>query len=228
MARSARRVALVCDDLSHGFGQRIAGHAFYELGETHRLLGNPEAEDAYRRAGECGAPVQPGLAMLRLAQDDVDTAVVGIRRALAETQGRLERLGLLSACVTIMLAAGNVDAARAAVDEMELLAEVYDTAAVKTEVAAASGAVALAEGEPATALPRLRSAARWWREIGAPRLSPHCPSSSRSHVEPWGTKRPPISNSSRRRPPSPGSAPALICVGWRPCCTRPSPAARTA
>lgn len=161
-------VAMVCDDLTRGFGQRIAGHAFYELGETHRLLGSPEAEDAYRRAAECGAAIQPGLAMLRLAQDDVDAAVVGIRRALTETQGKLERLGLLSACVTIMLAAGNVDAARAAVDEMELIAEVYDTPAVQVEVDAAKGAVALDEGDVATALPLLRSAARWWREIEAP------------------------------------------------------------
>jgi tetratricopeptide (TPR) repeat protein len=32
-------LAVVCDDLSRRFGQRIAGHAFYELGEMHRLLG---------------------------------------------------------------------------------------------------------------------------------------------------------------------------------------------
>ena len=37
---------------------------------------------------------QPGLALLRLAQDDIDTAAAGIRRALTETQGKLERLGL--------------------------------------------------------------------------------------------------------------------------------------
>ena len=112
-------VAAVCEDLSDGFGQRIAGHAFYELGETHRLLGNPEAEEAYRRAGECGAQTQPGLAMLRLAQDDVDAAVARHpTSAYARHKERLERLGLLSASVTVMLAAGNVDAARAAVREM--------------------------------------------------------------------------------------------------------------
>jgi ATP/maltotriose-dependent transcriptional regulator MalT len=106
--------------------------------------------------------------LLRLAQDDIDTAAAGIRRALAETKGKLECLGLLSACVTIMLAAGDVDAARAPVGEMELIADVYDTTAVQTEVAAASGAVALAEGDAATALPLLRNATRWWRQIEAP------------------------------------------------------------
>jgi ATP/maltotriose-dependent transcriptional regulator MalT len=161
-------VTVVCDDLSRGFGQHIARHAFYELAETHRLLGSAEAEEAYRRAAKCGTPTQPGLAMLKLAQDDVDAAVVGIRRALTETQEQLERLGLLSACVTIMLAAGDVDAAQAAVDEMESIAQVYDSAAVQVEVHAARGALALEAGDVATALPLLRSAARWWREIDAP------------------------------------------------------------
>jgi DNA-binding CsgD family transcriptional regulator len=161
-------VAVVCDDLSGGYGQLVAGHAFYELAEMYRLLGNPEAENAYRRASEYGAPTQPGLALLRLAQDDIETALVGIRRALTETTGPLERLELLTAGVTVMVAAGDFDAARAAVDELALIAQVYDTAAVRTEVAAARGAVALAEGDAATALPLLRSAAQWWREIEAP------------------------------------------------------------
>jgi DNA-binding CsgD family transcriptional regulator/tetratricopeptide (TPR) repeat protein len=165
---AVNEVAVVCDDLSGGYGQLVAGHAFYQLGEMHRLLGNSEAEEAYRRAGECGAPTQPGLALLRLAQDDIETAVVGIRRALAETKGRLERLDLLAACVTITLAAGDIDAAQSAVTEMALIAEVYDTGAVQAELAGARGAVALAEGEAATALPLLRSAAQWWREMEAP------------------------------------------------------------
>lgn len=165
---AVNEVALVCDDLSGGYGQLVAGHAFYQLGEMHRLVGNPEAEKAYRRAGECGAPTQPGLALLRLAQDDIDIALVGIRRALAETKGRLERLDLLAACVTITLAADDLDAAQSAVTEMALIAEVYDTAAVQAELAGARGAVALAEGDAATALPLLRSAAQWWREMEAP------------------------------------------------------------
>jgi DNA-binding CsgD family transcriptional regulator len=161
-------VALVCRDLSGGYGRLIAGHAFYQLGEMHRLLGNPEAQEDYRRAGELGAPTQPGLALLRLAQDDIDRAVLGIRRALTETQGQLERLELLAACVTITLAAGDVDQAKAATAELAGIAEVYDTAGVQAEIAAARGAVALAEGDAATALPLLRSAAQSWRQIEAP------------------------------------------------------------
>jgi DNA-binding NarL/FixJ family response regulator len=161
-------VALVCRDLSGGFGQLVAGHAFYQLGELHRLLGDSEAQEDYRRAGELGASTQPGLALLRLVQDDIDRAVLGIRRALTETEGRLERIELLAGCVTIMLAAGDVDQAKAATAELAGIAEVYDSAGVQAEVAAARGAVALAEDDAATALRLLRSAARSWRQIGAP------------------------------------------------------------
>ena len=162
-------VAFVCDDLSGNYGQLVAGHAHYQLAEIHRLLGHhSEAEASYRRAAELGGQTQPGLSLLRLAQGEVDKAVLGIRRALAETPGQLERLDLLSAAVTIMLAAGDIDAARQATAELGGIAAIYPTPGVQAELAAARGAVALNEGDSATALPLLRSAARCWREIDAP------------------------------------------------------------
>ena len=100
-------VAFVCDDLSGNYGQLVAGHAHYQLAEIHRLLGHPEAEASYRQAAELGGQTQPGLSLLRLTQGEVDKALLGIRRALAETPGQLERLDLLPAAVTVMLAAGD-------------------------------------------------------------------------------------------------------------------------
>jgi hypothetical protein len=146
-------VAFVCDDLSGNYGQLIAGHAQYQLAEIHRLLGNPEAEAGYRRAAELGGQTQPGLSLLRLSQGEVDKALLGIRRALAETPGQLERLDLLTAAVTIMLAAGDIDAARQATTELAGIAGVYTTPGVQAELAAARGAVALGDRVPATALP---------------------------------------------------------------------------
>ena len=166
--RRLDEVAFVCDDLSGNYGQLVAGHAHYQLAEIHRLLGNPEADASYRRAAELGAPTQPGLSLLRLAQGEMDKALLGIRRALAETSGQLERLDLLTAAVTIMLAAGDIDAARQATAELAGIAAVYTTPGVQADFAAARGAVALSDGDPATALPLLRSAARFWREIDAP------------------------------------------------------------
>jgi DNA-binding CsgD family transcriptional regulator len=161
-------VAFVCDDLSGDYGQLVAGHAHYRLAEIHRLLGNHEAEAGYRRAAELGGPTQPGLSLLRLTQGEVDKAVLGIRRALAETPAQLDRLDLLTAAVTIMLAAGDIDSARQATAELAGIAAVYPTAGVQAELAAARGAVALSEGDPAAALPLLRSASRGWREIDVP------------------------------------------------------------
>jgi DNA-binding CsgD family transcriptional regulator/tetratricopeptide (TPR) repeat protein len=161
-------VAFVCDDLSGNYGQLVAGHAHYQLAEIHRLLGNPEAEASYRKAAELGGQTQPGLSLLRLTQGEVDKALLGIRRALAETPGQLERLDLLPAAVTIMLAAGDIDAARQATVELADIATVYTTPGVQAELAAARGAVALNDDDPAIALPLLRSAARSWREIDAP------------------------------------------------------------
>jgi DNA-binding CsgD family transcriptional regulator len=163
-----QEVAFVCDDLSGNYGQLVAGHAHHQLAEIHRLLGRPEAERSYRRAAELGGPTQPGLSLLRLAQGEVDKAVLGIRRALAETPAQLERLDLLTAAVKIMLAAGDIDAARQATTELAGIAAVYATPGVQAELAAARGAVALSDGDPAIALPLLRSAARSWREIDAP------------------------------------------------------------
>jgi DNA-binding CsgD family transcriptional regulator len=161
-------VAFVCADLSGNYGQLVAGHAHYQLAEMYRLLGNRKAEVSYRHAAELGGPTQPGLSLLRLAQGEVDKAVLGIRRALVETPAQLDRLDLLTAAVTIMLAAGDIDAARQATAELAGIATVYTSAGVQAELAAARGAVALSEGDPAAALPLLRSAARCWREIDVP------------------------------------------------------------
>ena len=120
-------VAFVCDDLSGNYGQLVAGHAHYQLAEIHRLLGHPEAEASYRQAAELGGPTQPGLSLLRLIQGEFDKALLGIRRGLAETPGQLERLDLLAAAVTIMLAAGDIDAARQATAELAGIAAVYST-----------------------------------------------------------------------------------------------------
>lgn len=158
----------VCGELREGFGQRIAGHAYYELGELHRMLGDPEAEHDYRRARDRGAQDQPGLALLRLSQGETATAVAGIRRALVEATDPLARLGLLPAYVQILLSAGDLQAAGSAAEEIASIATTYDTPVVRAELAQARGAVALAEGDVYSALALLRNAAHTWRELETP------------------------------------------------------------
>lgn len=157
-----------CERLSRP-PQRAVGHAFYQEAELHRLRGDfASAEEAYRRATQVGRTPQPGLALLRLAQGNVDAAVVSIRGELAEARDDLGRLGLLPAVVEITLAAGDLDTARACADELARSAQVLATPLLRATSAQAMGAVLLAEGDARGALAALRDARALWGEIGAP------------------------------------------------------------
>ncbi|MDX6554153.1 MAG: hypothetical protein QOD86_348 [Miltoncostaeaceae bacterium] len=148
---------------------RAAGEAHYRQGELLRLRGETAAaEVAYRAAGLLGREPQPGLALLRLAQGDGAAAAAAIRRALVETGERLARAALLPACVEVMLAVGAREEAAAAGRELEAIAAAQGCDALEAMGAQARGAVALAEGDPARALPALRRAWRTWDDLEAP------------------------------------------------------------
>ena len=150
-------------------GQPAVGAAFYQQAELCRLRGDfAEAEEAYRQANRRGRQPQPGLARLRLAQGQVDTAEAAIRRAVNEAQDRLIRSGLLPAYVDIVLAAGDAPAARAAADELAEIAAELDMPLLRAVAAYADGAVFLAEGDARAALTGLRHAWTVWQELEAP------------------------------------------------------------
>ena len=109
---AARRAA-------QGNHRSALAEAAYVQGEVHRLRGElGQAEAAYREASRHGREPHPGLALMRLAQGDVEAAVAAIRRVLGETAAPADRLRLLPACTEIMLAAGDIAAARRACDEL--------------------------------------------------------------------------------------------------------------
>lgn len=148
---------------------RSIGAAFYQLGELHRLRGeSARAEAAYRRASEAGRDPQPGLAQLRLAQGQIDVARTAISRAIEETRHGAVRTRMLPAAVDIFLAAGDVPAARATVDELAGVAAGLDSPFLRAVAAQAAGAVLLAEGDARGALAALRSATATWRDLEAP------------------------------------------------------------
>jgi DNA-binding CsgD family transcriptional regulator len=168
-ADAVREARLACEQLTQGFAEAMAGPAFYQLGEIHRLRGEfASAEEAFRAASRYGWETQPGLALLWLAQRKVDASVAAIRRRLAETTDRLVRSRLLPAYVEIMLATDDVAAARQGTRELAEIVEAYDTAALHARSAHARGAVHLADASPESALPALRHAWRLWRELDAP------------------------------------------------------------
>jgi DNA-binding CsgD family transcriptional regulator len=162
-ARRARQRFIEAENLGR------VGLACYREGELQRLLGDfKAAEHAYREASRHGWDPQPGLAQLRLAQGRVDAAVASIQRVLAESAEPLKRAGLLPACVELMLAAGDVEAAIAACLELEELADRFESAMLGAMVAHTRGAVHLAQGDPRAALGRLRHAVEAWQELEAP------------------------------------------------------------
>ena len=145
------------------------GQALYQQGELHRLLGDSEsAEAAYKEASQFGREPQPGLALLRLAQRDVDSAKAAIRRALDETTVPLNRAALLPAFAEIMLAAGDGDEARRASGELEEIAAGSGRPMLEAIAAHVRGVVELGDGAAQAALPPLRRAAELWRELDAP------------------------------------------------------------
>jgi len=158
-----------CERLTDPPAQPEAGAAYYQLAELHRLRGEfAKADEAYRLASQAGRNPQPGLALLRLGQGQLDAAAASIRLALQETQGRRTRVLLLSAGVQIMLAGHDTAGARAACDELIRVAEGLDVPFPRAVSLQAHGAVALAEGQPFPALECLRAASATWQELDAP------------------------------------------------------------
>jgi DNA-binding NarL/FixJ family response regulator len=146
-----------------------AGQALYQQGELHRLQGDLDAaESAYRDASGYGREPQPGLALLRLAQGDVDAAAGMSRRAVGEAVNPLERAVVLPAHVEIMLAVDDLEEARRAAEELAEIAASGKRAMLEAIAARAQGAVELAEGDPKAALKALRHACRVWQELDAP------------------------------------------------------------
>lgn len=156
-----------CDWLSEP-ARPTAGLAFYQHGELLRLRGDlVAAEDAYRVASRHGHEPQPGLALLRLAQDRIDDAMATIRRVLDEAAGAGSTRHL-SAAVEIRLAAGDLEGAREAASALAAAAARADKPVLWATSAAASGAVAVHAGTHGEGLEHLRRAQRLWTELDAP------------------------------------------------------------
>lgn len=154
-----------------------AGMARYQRAELHRLRGeHPLAETSYGEAIALGHDPHPGLALLWLAQGRAEAAAAAMRCAvegssagvLGELRSPRPRALLLDAQVEIMLATGDVEAARAASEELEAAADVAGTGAVRAMAARARGAVALDEGRHAAALQALTDARARWTQLSAP------------------------------------------------------------
>ena len=172
---SAEQEALNASGALAGYDLLTRSAAHYEIGEIRRRRGDfAAAEEAYRTARELGREPQPGLALLRLAQGRLADAQSGLRRALAdETLGPLDRARLLPAQVEVSLAAGDVEAARAAAAELLETADRYlvngrRTPLLEGNLQLVTGHIELAEERWEEAERCLRKALATWTAVGAP------------------------------------------------------------
>jgi DNA-binding CsgD family transcriptional regulator len=158
-----------CGLLTSGGGRPMAGAAFYRVGEIHRLRGEfAKAEAAYATANQRRRKPYPGLALLRLAQGEIDAAAGSIRGAIVETRAPAARARILVAGVEILLAAKDLETARAATGELTDLARRIDASLLHAASAHATGALLLAEGDTAGASTSLRQASELWRDLQMP------------------------------------------------------------
>jgi ATP/maltotriose-dependent transcriptional regulator MalT len=168
-AAAAQDANHACDVLTSHRGRPAAGAAFYRVGEIHRLRGEfSEAEAAYHQASEWGRKPHPGLSLLRLAQGQVDAAAASIRNVLPDTRQRAARAVMLAAAVEIMLAARDLETARAAAAELSEIASGAGVPFLSAASAHASGAVLLATGDIPAAAMSLRRAWEGWRDLEMP------------------------------------------------------------
>ncbi len=143
---------------------------FYAIGDIRRLKGDfAGAEASLREAHARGRSPQPALALVRLAEGKIKAAAVAINAAVAEeTWDRWAKARLLPAQVEIATAAGDVEGARSAVDELTGIVVGYPSPALEAGRRVALGRVLLAEGDAQAAAHELRAAIKGWREVGAP------------------------------------------------------------
>jgi DNA-binding NarL/FixJ family response regulator len=169
LARAELEAVQACSELL-GLHVPNAAAAFSEVGDIRRRLGDLEgAEEAFHKAEElCGQP-SAGLALLRLAQERFDAATAIITRALnQEPWNQLARARLLPARAQIAVAASDLDAATAAVTELEAIADDHESAVFDAAALSARGRLQLALQEDEAACATLRTAVSLWQELDVP------------------------------------------------------------
>lgn len=167
-----------CEEL-RPYMRREYGWPLTELGTIRLQRGDLEgAEHALVEAYRAGWDPQPGLALLRLAQGDVEAAVTTLRDALDHPRNvpskerppctDLQRAPLLVAQVEIALEAGLIDDARAAVDDLDRIGRTYQSRPLRAAAALARGRIGVATGDAEAARGDLKDAVETFHDLGMP------------------------------------------------------------
>lgn len=158
-----------CELLSTPPGEPAAGEANYQLAEIFRLKGDfQQAELRYMEAHRWGRKPQPGLALLRLMQNEEDKALENIKTSLDEAKTPLQRIKILPAYIAIMLAHEKIKETHLAVDELKVAADKYDAIYLQAITAYCQGSLLLKENDPNGACKFLQKSLNLYNQLVAP------------------------------------------------------------
>ena len=148
----------------------VISEGFSQIGMIRLRMGDlAGAEDAFTHAHEIFKASQPGLALLSLARGKPDAAIASIKSALAdESWDRLSRARLLPALAEIAQATGDLDSARTAKEELEVIAKDFGSLALSAAASTAAATFHLMGEAFPEAIQAARQARRLWQEVGAP------------------------------------------------------------
>lgn len=177
-AEAEKEALLACEEL-RPYLRREFGWPLTELGRIRLRRGDVDgAESAFVAAHEAGWDPQPGLALVHLAQGEIELAAESIRDALdrpgnvpskeVPPNTELRRAPLLEAQVEIEVAAGNFETARAAAEQLSRIAQRFDSKAIAAGAMVAQARIRLAEDDGAGARRDFETAAHRWNEVRAP------------------------------------------------------------
>jgi ATP/maltotriose-dependent transcriptional regulator MalT len=167
--RAEAEASVACTELAE-MNLEVVAEAHYQRAELLRLKDDlPAADREYRRAEELGRNPQPGLALLHLAQGQVDQAAADLRAALAEVPAATApRARLLVTQAEIALAEGDLATAIQADRELAEIADRFPTPGFTAWSHHTSGTIALAQDHVQEALDRLQAALQAYGELEAP------------------------------------------------------------
>lgn len=165
---AVREIQRACQILSKPPADNAAGEAFYRQGELYRLKGKfSKAIEMYRQASKNGKKPQPGLALLRLDQDQLDVAKTAICQVEKEKKGPTARSAILPAYIDIMLAADDLPSAKNAAEELSKIANEFSASFLQAAVARAQGKLLFEADQYPEALEKFRRAWSFFNETGA-------------------------------------------------------------
>lgn len=176
--RAEQEALLACEEL-RPWMRREFGWPLVELGNIRLRKGDlAGAEAAFVAAHARAWSAQPGLALLRLAQGEVDVAARMIAEAISNPVelpwkerppfGDLRLAPLLEAQAEIAAQAGDAVTARSAADALHRIAERFPSPSLRAGALLAEARSALVAGEPARAKAAAAEAMVCWVELGAP------------------------------------------------------------